>query len=568
MGNNLSSIVSAYRELKGKARRFVLATIVETLGSTYRKAGARMLIDESDEFYGLLGGGCFEGDLLEHARKVFRNRRAETVLYDMRGPEDVVWGLGLGCNGAVRILLEELSPENDYRALELIAQGLAAPGILATICESEHPDFQAGQSFFFPQSGAVEVEVDPRLRSEIRDTLDRVRRQGSPELRAHVLEGKSIRIFYASVEPPPGLLIIGAGPDASPVARFAKELGWAVHIVDYREGFAKPERFPEADNVALLMPEDLLKVQDAIRADATVLMTHHFERDAGYLRQLAQTSIPYVGLLGPAARRERLLDAIGRASSARLDGRVFGPVGLDLGGELPEEIALSLVAEIQATRHRRSAGSLSRQATAVPRKRAKDGLYAVVLAAGGSRRFGRPKQLLECGGKSLLRRSVETACDLLGRRVVVVHGRKAGKCWRDIADIAVENVVNKDWKNGMASSLATGIRALPENCEGALILLCDQPLVTADDLRRLIDVWERNTGRIASGAYADTFGVPALVPKRYFPELLELTGDRGAKCVLARYEAELSTVPIPNAALDLDTRDDYAQLLRQLDRGP
>ncbi|MGY8813684.1 MAG: XdhC family protein [Gammaproteobacteria bacterium] len=142
MKSSLKGIVKTFLNLQDMQQQFVLATIIETSGSTYRKAGARLLITKSGKFYGLLGGGCFEADLLEHAQEVFKSRKTQTVFYDMRGPEDLVWGLGLGCNGAVKIRLEYLSQENNYAPISTIHAGLNLNQkcVVATVCDSTHPE--------------------------------------------------------------------------------------------------------------------------------------------------------------------------------------------------------------------------------------------------------------------------------------------------------------------------------------------------------------------------------------------------------------------------------------------
>ncbi|MEQ1531855.1 MAG: XdhC family protein, partial [Methylococcales bacterium] len=150
MANKINHLLSAYQQLQRQHENCVLATIIETAGSTYQKAGARMLIKASGELIGLLGGGCFERDLLEHARSVFETGDAKTVFYDMRSADDEVWGLGLGCNGAVRILLQLLQAEQDFSPLQSIAAAAEAniSGIMISIFESAHPDFPAGHSQF------------------------------------------------------------------------------------------------------------------------------------------------------------------------------------------------------------------------------------------------------------------------------------------------------------------------------------------------------------------------------------------------------------------------------------
>ncbi len=558
MTNDFPALIAACQRLKESGDTAILATIIATEGSTYRKAGASMLITRDGGFVGLLGGGCFEPDLARRAERVFSSGKSEVVRYDMRGPEDTVWGLGLGCNGAVDILLLPLTPENDFCALPAVAPLIAANqlAVLAMVCESNDGRVSPGECLLY--SDGCRFDLPDELRAEIEDAAAAAARAGSAMLVDHPFAAGDLTVFYLPVLPPHRLLLIGAGPDAAPITRIAGTLGWHVTVADHRESYCRPERFPDARQVVNTQPEDLGSTITLDDFEAAVLMTHRFEYDLRYLRQLAATRIPYIGLLGPRARREQLLQDLGNDAGG-IARRVYGPVGLDLGGELPEEIALSLVAEIQAVLHGREGGHI-----AAPEKAPTvsiDNLYTIVLAAGGSARFDGFKQLLEVGGESLLRRAVRLATEISDERVVVVHGPKPTKCQREIAGLAVTNVVNEGWQEGMAGSLRRALSVVPEHCAGVLVMLCDQPMITAQQLRGLVERWISEPDRIAASAYADTSGVPAIFPAGLIPDLLKLSGDRGAKTLIGAFGEAVNLVDIPEAELDIDTQDDYARIL-------
>jgi xanthine dehydrogenase accessory factor len=353
MANN-THLIAAYRQLSGQSDKVVLATIIETFGSTYQKAGARMLIDRRGELTGLLGGGCFELDLIEHAQSVFKTGVPQTVFYDMRSADDAVWGLGLGCNGAVRIFLQLLDKADDFSPLNCFATAGEAfeSGLLATVIESGHPEFPVGRNLFLPASLDRRSVFFPITAWNLHPELAQ-----QPRLEAHVVGAHVIRVFYDPVRPPTQLLVLGAGIDAIPVVRCAKALGWRVTVADHRLAYAKKERFPEADAALHLSPQTLGEYPERNRFSAAVLMTHHFDYDRRFLAEIARTRIPFVGLLGPAQRRERLLESLEDAAE-QLNGRLFGPVGLDIGAETPEEIALSIIAGIQTVLKGRQGGQL------------------------------------------------------------------------------------------------------------------------------------------------------------------------------------------------------------------
>ncbi|MBF6650634.1 XdhC family protein [Methylobacter sp. BlB1] len=361
MANRINHLINAYRQLKQQAEDSVLATIVETFGSTYQKAGARMLITQQGKLIGLLGGGCFERDLIEQAQSVFETGEAKTVFYDMRSPDDVVWGLGLGCNGAVRILLQLLKAKYDFSPLNVIADAAEAdiPSVLVSIYKSEHPGFPVGHSFFLLGSGnrqLLTTTPSPFMAPTLQTLL-----QQKSRVESHVINNQVIGAFYDPLQPPLRLLVLGAGADAIPLVQCAKSLGWRVSVVDHRPGHIKKERFPQADDLLHLMPQDLNNSLELNQFNALVLMTHNIEYDERYLKSIMYSDIPFIGLLGPSHRKDRLLQSLG-SDATRISNRVFGPVGLDIGAETPDEIALSIMAGIHAELNGRSGRQLSLKA--------------------------------------------------------------------------------------------------------------------------------------------------------------------------------------------------------------
>jgi xanthine/CO dehydrogenase XdhC/CoxF family maturation factor len=331
--HGLAAIVAAASQAHERGESVVLATIIHTEGSSYRKAGARMLLHADGRVTGILGGGCFEGDLSERAQAVFAGAGAMIVRYDMRADEDILWGLGLGCNGAVDIFLQPLAGD-EPSLVEMLSELNDHGGRLVTVVESDSPGHPPGTAWMVGSDQPKPAE----------DGLQQL-----------TLDGHSCRVFCDPIAPPPHLLILGAGPDALPLASMAATLGWRVSVVDHRPGFARAERFPPATEVAVF--EGQLDAAQ-LSADAAVVMSHHFETDSRYLKALTDSPMRYLGVLGPPARRQALLDHLSAANTA-LDQRLHGPVGLDLGGDLPEDIALSILAQIQAVLAGRPATPLS-----------------------------------------------------------------------------------------------------------------------------------------------------------------------------------------------------------------
>ncbi len=315
----------------------VLATVVSTAGSTYRKSGARMLIRPDGSYVGLLSGGCLEADLASHAHKVVTDGKPRCIEYDMRGPDDLLFGIGAGCEGAMRVLLEPLAAD-DRAAAALRAAGLATGSGRAAVLVAVHesPDLPLG-------TYAPEAALPAPVRAAAAEALAG---RASRDVDADSGAGRT-RAFVQYLAPTPHLLVCGAGPDAEPVVGTASSLGWRITVVDHRPAYAQPSRFPGA-RVMQCTPARLGLAVDPAGCDAAIVMSHHLASDAAYLRALAEADEPgYIGLLGPAARRLRLASEIG-AVTERLHGRLRGPVGLDIGAVTPEGIALAIVAQIHA----------------------------------------------------------------------------------------------------------------------------------------------------------------------------------------------------------------------------
>lgn len=353
----------------------VLATVVRVVGSSYGGVGARMLVRVDGSSVGLVSGGCLESDLAAHARRIHATGRAEVVAYDTRADDDGAWGLGLGCNGLIEVLVEPLPPPAAAAVAALLGRALAAdaPSVLATVVHVDAPASGA-PALGAPALGAPAVGAhvlvtggelltagewggDGGALARVAADADEARAAGR---RGLVREYGAVRVAFEVVAPSVRLVVCGSGPDAVPVARLAAQLGWDVTVVDHRPPVhARPERFPGARVVECA---DALRLADAVALTprtAVVVMSHHFGRDAEYLQAALGAEVAYVGALGPRARTERMLAELAACGAPAAPGaRLFGPVGLDLGGDGPEAIALAIVAEVAAVAAGRGGGHL------------------------------------------------------------------------------------------------------------------------------------------------------------------------------------------------------------------
>jgi xanthine dehydrogenase accessory factor len=344
MQSSIAGLLPLFESEREAGRAAVLAVVTRTEGSTYGKAGSLLLIAEDGRYAGLISGGCLEGDLREHARAVASGGAPRTVSYDMRGPDDLVFGLGAGCEGAMDVFLFPVGSVTSWQPLSSFASGASrsAPAAAAIVVESSNAAAPSGSVYLADGAvaGAGAAPVHTRLIEAARDAMRRGHCGWTDEV-------QGVRAFVAVLALPPRILLLGAGPDAKPVCELASFLGWRVTLADHRAAYATPERFPGAEQVICARPSDAAALRNLSTFQAVVVMSHHLATDLGWLRSVARSDIPYVGLLGPAARRERLMADLGE-DAARLRGRLRAPIGLDIGGRTPESIALSIVAEIHA----------------------------------------------------------------------------------------------------------------------------------------------------------------------------------------------------------------------------
>jgi xanthine dehydrogenase accessory factor len=361
----LQQIVSAYEAIKQAEGKAMLATIVKVKGSTYRRPGARMFIREDGTTVGAISSGCLESDVVERARKVMDSHDAISIVYDLTSPENDVWGLNLGCNGVIHILLEPLPLSARSPHLTFIADCMQSqrPGVVATVFRVDgEVKARVGSHLFLRDDGSVAEDIkNPPLSAAVTEDCLLALRSRSSFVREYRLGEGVVEAFIEMIRPPVPLVIVGAGADSIPLSHFAKEMGWTVTVIDHRPAFITKDRFPDADALLLARPEEIAEKFEIKSNTIAVLMTHDFSHDVQLLRTLLPSPAAYVGLLGPSKRTELLLEKLrdtGFAPTSRQLSRLHNPIGLDIGAESSEEIALSVLSEIQAFMSGRKGGFL------------------------------------------------------------------------------------------------------------------------------------------------------------------------------------------------------------------
>lgn len=339
MSNQLLTLLDAWHRQKDETE-WVLGTIIGTLGSSYRKAGAMMLFNGLGQQYGLLSGGCLEADLLKHAQHVITTQKSKIVTYDMHNEDDIAWQLGIGCGGVIRIQLSLINAHNNYLQLQKLHQNL----IQRIACWYLLPFLQDDS----PTTVLSESEVQGTIFANNLPPLEKCKQS------THL--GKNNHAYLAiPIHPVPHLVIFGGGVDARPVVTFAHELGWKITLIDHRTAYARKAYFPHASHI---FRHEAEQYADITTIDAAIVMTHNIKMDARALSVLVKSSTRYIALLGAIDRKKKVFTQAS-INEAELPVKLSSPAGLDLGGELPESIALSILAECHATLEQRSAQPLS-----------------------------------------------------------------------------------------------------------------------------------------------------------------------------------------------------------------
>lgn len=367
--SGLNELLRAVHSERDAGRDVVLATVVKVEGSAYRRPGARMLVSRFGRPDGTISGGCLEADVAKKAWWLTENGSAVRS-YSTAEQGDETLSFGLGCNGVVHVLLERIAADRPSDLINALVDvhDSQRPAAIATVIGS-HPgnELAVGSRLVLSSDGALTGELlNTTLAEQLSNDLQSTLGCGKSALCRYPVGLNYFDVFLEYVSPPRRLVVFGAGHDAQPLVHMAKLLGWHVSVVDGRSHFARPERFPTADRVLVGDMSQPFAYGELVRGAAVAVMTHSLVQDAHWLGEVLHSEPCYIGQLGPRERTERLLAGIlGRRGEIPGLDRLHYPIGLDLGGDTPESVAMAVLAEIQATLNGRTGGSLRHRSTKV-----------------------------------------------------------------------------------------------------------------------------------------------------------------------------------------------------------
>ncbi|RXK61719.1 XdhC/CoxI family protein [Lacibacter luteus] len=369
MTKEINEIIRAYQQAKQKGIKTALATVVYVEGSSYRRPGARMLVEEDGRMTGAISGGCLEGDALRKALLAIHQQQNKLVTYNTLDEEDVEFGVQLGCNGIVHILFEPIDAADENNPIALLerSQLFRRETVLVTLFSLHNFHGHQPGTCFFLDAETVHSKIDDEgLKSLVQNDAASLLATGASVIKEYdVFE---LTAFVELLQPAVSLIIIGAGNDAFPLVEMTKVLDWQITVADGRSTHANVQRFPNVQQLITGKPETILSQLVIDEWTVFLLMTHNYKYDYAMLKLLLKTNCRYIGTLGPKKRLERMYDEMkeeGIVVSEEQKAVIHGPIGLDIGAEAAEEIALSVLAEIKAVFAQRTGGFLKNRSVSI-----------------------------------------------------------------------------------------------------------------------------------------------------------------------------------------------------------
>lgn len=360
----LQDIVDAYNKAVIAGVQSALATVVHVEGSSYRRPGARMLVTEDGKLTGAISGGCLEGDAKRKALMVMAWQKPMVVTYDTTDEDDAKLGVGLGCNGIIHILIEPILKTDLVNPIHLLSaiiskRQVATLATLFSLSDKRATD----QGTFLLQNKEESIttfpftsSIFPSLTIDAKEALQK----RTSSIKTYNKQFPESCLFDV-IEPVITLVIAGAGNDVIPLVKLSAVMGWKTKVVDGRSNLCTVERFPEAEVVIVAPPDKALNEIILDKRTAVLLMTHNYNYDLAVLKQTLKSDPGFIGVLGPKKKLDKMLHELQETSEPPIEEwlqKIYGPVGLDIGAETSEEIALSIVAEIKAVFSDRQGTSL------------------------------------------------------------------------------------------------------------------------------------------------------------------------------------------------------------------
>ncbi|MDF1573032.1 MAG: XdhC family protein [Bacteroidales bacterium] len=540
---NLSYILSDHAK---NTTGICLATLVATRGSAPQVPGSSAIFSEQGLVAGTLGGGIMEGDARKKASEAIRN--GNHLLYDFHLDAKSADDEGALCGGSATILLDPDPGMHAecFRAMTAsLEQGQAGCMVTTVSNQAESPIrrswMESDRLNISDQTTELQGEW-PGLENALSSAMDTGKCTSFTNKAGDLL-------FIEPIFPLPKLVIAGAGHVGKALSHLARLLDFEVTVVDDRAEYANRENLPDADHIITRPIGEAMSEIPETRDAYIVIVTRGHHDDAAALKACIGHEFPYIGMIGSRKKvrtlKEKFL-AEGWSTREQFE-RVHAPVGIEIGSLTVQEIALSIAAQLVQTR------------AAVRKGKKREQIAAVILAAGESRRMGKPKMLLPYGDSTIIGTVVRNALNALSDHVRVVLGAGAETVQENIADLHVEKVLNQEYSDGMLSSVQAGIRSLPGATTAVMILLGDQPMISSETMDRLITRYRQSEKDIVVASVDGKRGHPMIFSTKYVPEILAYGPGNTLRDLTGNHPGEVEELETgkPEILRDIDTIQDY-----------
>jgi len=528
-------------------RQPVLASIIGTKGSTPQVPGASALFLESGLLTGTLGGGILEGDASRKAAEVIE--KGSSLLYQYNLDADFSSDKGAICGGSA-ILLLDADPGKQmevFRDLER-SVGNGKSGVLATVIKGK-VKAKIERSWF--EEGLQKRNAILNEWEEISDEMASSLEKG---ICIYIKRSDSNSVFLEPVYPLPKLIIAGAGHIGKALAHMANLLDFEVTVIDDRPEYANVQNIPDADHIIVNPIGKALQKIPKTGDTYLVIVTRGHSDDADALRACIDSDVPYIGMIGSRNKIRIMRDNFiseGWATKSRFD-RVHAPVGLEIGSKTVQEIAVSICAQLIQVRNETKP------------KGTKKNIQAIILAAGESKRMGKPKLLMPFGDTSIIETVIANAGIPAIGKTFLILGANHEAIGNQVRDYPVETVQNQQFREGMLSSVQCGLRAIPDSTDAVMVLLGDQPMIGSEIMNNVVNAYNNSDQEIIVATCKGKRGHPILFGSRYFREVLDFSANNSLKDLLTTHPGDVREMDTENPEIlrDIDTEQDYQKELK------
>jgi xanthine dehydrogenase accessory factor len=515
-----------------KNKPVALATLLDTRGSVPQVRGASAIFSEVGLIAGTLGGGVLEADASQKAIEILKHCSSDLYEFDLNA--DITSKEEAICGGSATVLIDVCLEDSRevFREIEKsIRKGQS--GILLTSIKRKNGMIIERQ--WFENATGEYLEV-------MQQCLD-----DRKCLYKETTEGQVL--FFEPIFPLPSLIIAGAGHIGRALAHLANLLDFEVTVIDDRAEYANSQNIPDADHLVVGNIGKVLRGMPGTLDTYIVIVTRGHKDDGEALRACLDADVAYIGMIGSKRKVSLMRDEFisqGWAGASALD-RVFAPIGLEIGSKTVQEIAVSIGAQLVQVRYQRY------------HQVKQNSITAIILGAGESSRMGRPKMLLPFGDSTMIGTVISNVLASSVEKAIVVLGSNYESHHQVVKDYPVEIVHNKQYREGMLSSVQCGLKAISNNSDAVMVLLGDQPMIRAYDMDQLIDSYRHSEKEIAIATHQNKRGHPILFGRKFINEILEFPGEASLRDLLQNHPAEILEMKTGYDRIlrDIDTENDY-----------